>query len=129
VPELTPRHQLFEAARHSADLTIDELRISYLALGGALLTFDLKGYLGGLTPMPPGQQDVLACALNERLIDRSDATRVPYLTVLPDRCEEALAMLDQGLDPARPTPQQQQQDRTRPPDPCRPGRELIFERF
>ena len=91
--ELTSRHQLFEAARRSADWTIDDLWIAYLALGGTLPVLDLKRYLCGQTLMPPGQQDVLACALNERLTDRSDATRVPYLTVLPDRCEEALNVL------------------------------------
>jgi hypothetical protein len=94
--ELTPRHQMFEAARRSADWTVDELWVDYLALGGTLVVFDLDAYLAGLMPMPSGQQDVLACALNERLTDLSDKVRLPYLTVLPDRCEEALNVLEEG---------------------------------
>jgi hypothetical protein len=88
-PELTGRHQLFEAARRSADWTIEQLWIDYLAVGGTLLVFDLDAYLAGLMPLPPGQQDVLACALNERLTDLHHPTRLAYLTVLPDRCADA----------------------------------------
>jgi hypothetical protein len=128
LPKLVPRHRLFEAARHSAGWTVQQLWVDYLALGGTLRAVDLEHYLGGGSPMPPGQQDVLACALNERLTDLSDATRLPYLTVLPDRCEEALNVLERGLDPTRPTLQHQQKERTAP-KPCHPGRELIFEQI
>jgi hypothetical protein len=128
LPELVPRHRLFEAARHSAGWTIDELWLGYLALGGTLLAVDVEHYLGGGLPLPPGQQDVLACALNERLTDLSEATRVPYRTVLSDRCAEASNVLERGLDPARPTLQHQQEERTAP-KPCHPGRELIFEQI
>jgi hypothetical protein len=129
LPELVPRHRLFEAARRSADWTVQQLWISYLALGGTLRVVDVEHYLGGGLPLPPGQQDVLACALNERLTDLSDATRVPYLTVLSDSCAEALNVLERGLDPARPARpalQHQQEQRTGPSEPCCPGRELIF---
>ena len=88
VPELAVRYQLFEAARRSADWTIAELWIDYLALGGNLLVFDLEGYLCGLMPMPEKEQDMLACALNERLTDLSEEIRVPYLTVLLERCND-----------------------------------------
>jgi hypothetical protein len=129
LPELVSRHRLFEAARRSAGWTVQQLWVDYLALGGTLLVVDLDAYLTGLTPFPPAQQDVLACALNERLTDLSDATRVPYLTVLPDRCEEALNVLERGLDPSRPTLQRQQKERAGPPNSCGPGRELIFEQI
>nr|WP_294693691.1 hypothetical protein [uncultured Friedmanniella sp.] len=78
------RHQVFEVARRSADWTIEQLWINYLALGGTLVIFDLDAHLAGLIPMPAGQQDVLACALNERLADLKQTVRVPYLTALPD---------------------------------------------
>jgi hypothetical protein len=129
LPELVSRHRLFEAARCSAGWTVQQLWVDYLALGGTLRVFDVEHYLGGGLPIPSGQQDVLACALNERLTDLSDATRVPYLTVLSDRCEEALNLLQRGPDPARPTLQHQQEERTGTPEPCRPGRELIFEQI
>jgi hypothetical protein len=96
LPELVSRHRLFDAARRSADWTVQQLWISYLALGGTLQVFDLDAYLAGLMPIPSGQQDVLACTLNERLTDLSDATRVPYLTVLSDRCADALKVLEEG---------------------------------
>jgi hypothetical protein len=141
LPDLTGRHQLFEAARCSAHWTVNELWMSYLALGGQLLVVDLQGYLNGLTPLPPGQQDVLACALNERLADLSDEVRVPYLTVLSDRCEQALSVLeggdgrhnddqdqDHGLGPATPTTQRPR-GRTGSGNHCGSGQELIFEKF
>jgi hypothetical protein len=109
LPELASRHQLFEAARRRADWTIEQLWIDYLALGGTLLVFDLDAYLAGLMPLPPGQQDVLACALNERLTDLSDTTRLPYLTLLPDHCTADVAGLEgeeikrrQGAAPGDP---------------------------
>ena len=76
------RHQLFEAARRTAGWTVDQLWLHYLALGGTLTYFDLDAYLAGLTPLPAPQQDVLACALNERLADLHQPSRVPYVTAL-----------------------------------------------
>ena len=78
------RHQLFDAARLTAGWTVEELWIHYLALGGTQVFFDLDAYLAGLTPLPAAQQDVLACALNERLADLGQPTRVAYLTALTD---------------------------------------------
>jgi hypothetical protein len=95
-PEMAARHRLFEAARRSADWTIEQLWVDYLALGGTLLVFDLDAYLAGLMPLPPGQQDVLACALNERLTDLHHPTRLPYLTVLPHRCADTLNVPAEG---------------------------------
>ena len=34
-------------------------------------------------PMQPGQQNVLACALNERLLDLRATAQVPYVAVPP----------------------------------------------
>ena len=98
------RHELFEAARRRAGLTLEQLWLHYLALGGTLVVFDLEAYLTGLVPMPPSQQDVLACALNERLADLFEAVRVPYLTVLPDEASAPdplalLAELEEAADP------------------------------
>jgi hypothetical protein len=97
MPETSPagepdRYQLFEAARRSAGWTVEQLWIHYLALGGSLVFFDLDAYLAGLTPLAPGQQDVLACTLNERLADLHHTTWVPYLTE-SDTDEDALTQL------------------------------------
>ena len=101
------RHELFEAARRRAGWTLEQLWIHYLALGGTLVVFDLEAYLTGLVPMPPAQQDVLACALNERLADLFEAARVPYLTVLPDEASapDPLAVLAELEEAADPTDQ------------------------
>jgi hypothetical protein len=80
-PGLTPRYGLFAAAHRRAGCTVEELWIDYAGHGGALLAFDLEAYLAGLMPMPPEQQDVLACTLNERLWDLYNASRLPYLTL------------------------------------------------
>lgn len=77
------RHRLFEAARRDAGWSVDELWIAYLAYGGILVIFDLDAYLHGLMPMPAGQQEVLACVLNERLDDLDHPTHIPYLNRLP----------------------------------------------
>jgi hypothetical protein len=83
---------LFEVARRRAEWTVDQLWMHYLALGGTLVVFDLEAYLSGLVPLPAGQQDVLACALNERLRELYTAARVPYLTVQQDVPPQADAM-------------------------------------
>ena len=95
------RHQLFEDARHSASWTLEQLWLHYVALGGTLVVFDLDAYLAGLMPIPAPQQDVLACALNERLTDLHRTTRVPYLTALTSwPGEDILALLlQQPPDP------------------------------
>lgn len=73
------RHLLFEQGRQRAELSITQLWVSYLGVGGALDLFTIEAYLHGLTPLPAFQQDVLANALNERLDDLYRAARVPYL--------------------------------------------------
>jgi hypothetical protein len=94
------RHLLFEAARRSAGWTVEQLWLQYLALGGTLVVFDVEAHLAGLMPMPPGQQDVLACALNEGLAELGQTLRVPYLTALPNSAGEdaTTALLQQLLE-------------------------------
>jgi hypothetical protein len=93
-------HEQFDAARRSAGWTIEQLWIHYLALGGTLVVFDLEAFLAGLVPMPGPQQDVLACALNERLADLGQPRRVPYLSVVASwPGERSLARLLQQPPP------------------------------
>lgn len=73
------RHLLFETGRQRAELSITQLWVQYLALGGALDLFSIEAYLHGLMPLPTFQQDILANALNEKLDDLYQAARVPYL--------------------------------------------------
>jgi hypothetical protein len=71
------RHQHMEATRVRAELTVQDLWLRYVALGGSGDAFDLDGYLQGLVPLETFQQDVLAQALNEALDDSSRAHFVP----------------------------------------------------
>ena len=82
--EVTTRSALFAAAHRRTGCTLDEVWIDYAGYGGTLSAFDLDGFLTGLMPMAPGQQDVLAVVLNERLWDLYAAARLPYLTFATD---------------------------------------------
>ena len=71
------RHGRMDAARVRAELTVQDLWLRYLALGGTGDAFDLDGYLQGLIPLGTFQQDILAQALNEALEDDYRSYRVP----------------------------------------------------
>ena len=74
------RYRRMDAARVRAQLTVQDLWLRYLALGGTGDAFDLDGYLQGLLPLDTFQQDVLAQALNEALRDLYQAYRIPLST-------------------------------------------------
>src|SRR5688500_7568743 len=82
------RHRRMDAARVRAELTVQDLWLRYLALGGTGDAFDLDGYLQGLLPLETFQQDVLAQALNEALEDGYRAHRIPLSTPPPDDANE-----------------------------------------
>jgi hypothetical protein len=69
-----------DAARVQAEVTVQDLWLRYVALGGTGDAFDLDGYLQGLVPLSTFQQDVLAQALNEALEERYRSHRVPLST-------------------------------------------------
>ena len=71
------RHRRMDAARLHAELSVQDLWLRYVALGGTGDAFDLDGYLQGLVPLEAFQQDVLAQALNEALEDCHRAHRIP----------------------------------------------------
>ena len=71
------RHRHMDATRVRAELTVQDLWLRYVALGGTGDAFDLDGYLQGLVPLEAFQQDVLAQALNEALEDDYRAYVVP----------------------------------------------------
>lgn len=69
-----------DAARVRAELTVQDLWLRYLALGGTNDAFDIDGYLQGLVPLDTFQQSVLGQALNEALRDSYDSYAVPLDT-------------------------------------------------
>ena len=100
------RHRLCETARVRGELTVQELWLRYLALGGDHDEFDIDGYLQGLLHLDTSEEDVLAVALNERLdeVHRSALIPLPFLPpARPDgdaRRAGIEALL--GRDPSEP---------------------------
>jgi hypothetical protein len=92
------RQRRMDAARVRAELTVQDVWLRYLALGGTCDAFDLDGYLQGLVPLETFQQDVLAQALNEALEDSYRAYRIPLSRPPPaDADDERLSRLIDGL--------------------------------
>lgn len=71
------RNRQMDATRVRAELTVQDLWLRYVGLGGTGDAFDVDGYLQGLVPLETFQQDVLAQALNEALRDRFQADTLP----------------------------------------------------
>ena len=69
-------HQVLDAGRAMAHMSLDDLWLAYFALGGAARPDELARYLaGGGGPM---DYDVVAQAINERFVDRGGDHPVPY---------------------------------------------------
>jgi hypothetical protein len=63
------RHQRMDAARIHAHFTVQDLWLRYVGLGGTGDAFDLDGYLQGLMPLEAFQEEVLAQAVNDVLLE------------------------------------------------------------
>src|SRR3712207_4975439 len=101
-PYTTLFRSRMDAARVRADLTVQDLWLRYLALGGNGDAFDLDGYLQGVVPLETFEQDVLAQALNEALEDCYRAYRIPLSTPPSDDAGERLSRLIDALLDGRP---------------------------
>ena len=71
------RYRQMDVARVQAELSVQDLWLRYLALGGTGDAFDLDGYLQGLVPLDTFEQDVLAQALNEALAEQYRSQLIP----------------------------------------------------
>jgi hypothetical protein len=72
-----PGHQVLEAARSQAGMTLDELWWAYFSLGGTALPNAVQSYLDGSDGRAI-DYDVLAQAINERFLDLGGDHPVPY---------------------------------------------------
>ena len=98
------RHRRMDAARDRAELSVHNLWLRYVALGGTSDAFDLDGYLQGVVPLETFQQDILAQALNEALEDSYRSYRITLSTPSPDHPEgKRLSRLIDDLLRDRPT--------------------------
>lgn len=109
--DITDRHRIFQAARERGELTVQELWLRYLALGGNGDAFDIDGYLQGLLPLDTLEQDILAVALNERLDEVYRAARIPIPTTRPDDAGNDVlrGLVEDLLRGRRPTPRTREQ--------------------
>ena len=103
--EIPPGHRVLEAARLRAQLSVEQLWLRYLALSGIADQIEVEAYLYGLMPLDAYQQDKLAHALNERLDELHQASRVPYTALLAaaPAGKNPLAVLEELLHAARRT--------------------------
>jgi hypothetical protein len=100
------RHRRMDSARTRAELSVQDLWLRYVALGGTGDAFDLDGYLQGLVPLKTFEQDVLAQALNEALQESYRAYFIP-LSMPPSNHHpgsERLGHLIDDLLDDRPAP-------------------------
>jgi hypothetical protein len=103
------RHQRMDAARVHARLSVQDLWLRYLALGGTGDAFDLDGYLQGLGLLDTFQQDVLAQALNEALTDLHQSYLIPLSRTISngwddERLRRRVEQLLADGSPAHPDP-------------------------
>jgi hypothetical protein len=83
------RHRSMEAARVHAGLSVQNLWLRYLALSGSGDAFDIDGYLQGIMPLEPFQENILAQALTEALSDSYDTYRATLAApAAPDAAED-----------------------------------------
>jgi hypothetical protein len=68
-----PRHAPLERARRDAGISHDDLWLRYFSITGDASPLEVEAYLQGLMPLPALQEDILAQALRECLIEGSSA--------------------------------------------------------
>ncbi len=65
-----------------ADLTLDQLWVRYFGLGGSADLTDVDAYLHDLGDLSDVERDMLAHAVNERLVELFTRHRVPYVRAI-----------------------------------------------
>ncbi|WP_247826775.1 hypothetical protein [Arthrobacter antioxidans] len=62
-----PQQHSAQLAATAAGLTAQELWLHYFSVGGNLRAFELDAYLHGAHPLPAGERNLVAHALNEMI--------------------------------------------------------------
>ncbi|WP_247827145.1 hypothetical protein [Arthrobacter antioxidans] len=78
----TQQHSAWLAAHH-AELTAGDLWLHYFSIGGYLTEFELDAYLHGMFPIPQGEGNTVALALNELIDDLPRRPRAHYVVGPP----------------------------------------------
>jgi len=69
---------MLDRARQGAMLSISDLWLRYVELGGMGTAFELEAYLCGALLPTPYEYDVLAQTLNERFCEIGGGYTIPY---------------------------------------------------
>jgi hypothetical protein len=68
----------YRSAQKRAELSLDDLWLHYFTLGGGASSLEIEAFLGHLHEIGDYQQDILAHALNESLLDLGSEELVGY---------------------------------------------------
>jgi hypothetical protein len=71
--------EALDAYCREAGLSHGELWLRYFELGGMCAGFELEAYLDGLRAPSVYDHDIIALAINERLVELGGRAAVPYL--------------------------------------------------
>ena len=69
---------VYRSAQKRAELSLDDLWLHYFTLGGGASSLEIEAFLENLHEIGGHQQDILAHALNERLLDLGEEELVGY---------------------------------------------------
>ncbi len=72
-------HDVLDSYCREAGLSRGELWLRYFELGGMCAAFELEAFLEGLEVPSVYDHDVIALAINERLVELGGRAVVPYL--------------------------------------------------
>jgi hypothetical protein len=73
-----PGPETLEKGRVRAGLSREELWLRYFELGGRASPLELEAFLEGLLSSDRWQYDIVAHAINERLMELGEIDRLPY---------------------------------------------------
>lgn len=73
-----PAWQALAPARHRARLSVHELYLRYVALGGSESAESLARHLSQGSPLDDREHDLAVLALNERFLELDVSERLPY---------------------------------------------------
>jgi hypothetical protein len=77
-PHLSIHQRGLTKAFSSAGLTVQELWLSYTALGGVAGRTEVEAYLNASVPLPALEHNILALAVNDRLRELRPPPGAPY---------------------------------------------------
>lgn len=72
------QRQLLKEALDDARLSVPDVWVQYVSLGGIVGEYEADAYINGSLSLPPLQRDILAHAANELIDELPPRPRAPY---------------------------------------------------